>query len=122
LDNYSVIQGVTVKNTDVIDQLVRAYNAQDTRAFANLFTEDAYHGRFHTDAPQIGRETIYQHYIKVFAQHPQNQTKVINRMQFGPFVVDHEIVKRSPEAEPFEVIAVYTLEHGLIKRLEMVRE
>jgi hypothetical protein len=111
-----------MNNESVIDKLILAYNAQDTRGFANLFTEDAYHGRLHTDAPQIGRETIFQHYTKVFAEHPQNRTKVINRMAFGSFVVDHEKVQRGPDSEPFDVVAFYTLEAGLIKRLEFVRE
>jgi hypothetical protein len=58
----------------------------------------------------------------VFANFPENKTEVVQRTAFGSFVVDHELVRRSPASEPFNVVAIYTIEAGLIKRLDFVRE
>jgi hypothetical protein len=109
-------------NTRVIDQLVRAYNAHDARAFADFFSEDAVHGTMNAETRQRGREEIYRRYIDVFAMYPENQTEVMGRFAFGSFVIDHEMVRRSPLTEPFNVVAIYTLNEGLITRLDFARE
>lgn len=108
-------------NEIVIDTLVAAYNAQDARAFADLFALDAVHGLLHGNALEKSREEIYQRYIEVFAMYPGNRTEVVHRIVFGNYVIDHERVTRSKGAEPFDVVAINTLEAGLIKRLEFVR-
>jgi hypothetical protein len=110
------------QNCLVIDQLVEAYNAQDARRFADLFTEDGWHGNLHAETFQVGPQAIYQRYVEVFGTYPNNRTEVVHRIAFGPFVIDHEKVKRSNDAEPFDVVALYTLEGGRIKRAELVRQ
>jgi uncharacterized protein (TIGR02246 family) len=105
----------------LIDRLVVAYNAHDARGFADLFTADAIHGLLRSDSPQVGREAIYERYVDVFAQFPQNHTEVTHRVVVGNFVVDHERVRRSPEIEPFDVVAVYELRNGEIAQLDFVR-
>jgi hypothetical protein len=109
-------------NERIIDELVIAYNSHDARAFADLFTEDAIHGTLHAELQQRGQEEIYRRYVDVFANFPENKTEVVQRTAFGQFVVDHELVQRSPASEPFNVVAIYTLEASLIKRLDFVRE
>lgn len=109
------------KNAALIDRLVAAYNDQDVRGFADCFTADAVHGRLNAADPQIGREQIYAHYVKVFAMYPDNKTQVIHRMVFGDFVVDHERVTRNANTETFNVIAINQIEAGLVKRLEFVK-
>jgi hypothetical protein len=110
------------RNQDVIDKLVIAYNNHDARAFADFFSEDAVHGTLHSELLQHGREEIYRRYLEVFATYPENKTEVVQRIAFGKFVIDHELVSRSPSTEPFDVVAIYTLEAGLITRLDFVRE
>jgi uncharacterized protein (TIGR02246 family) len=109
------------QNTRVIDLLVAAYNSQDVEAFANLFTEDAVHGVLHSPTSQRSRKEIYERYVEVFKQYPENKTEVVHRIAFGDFVIDHEKVRRSSTTEPFDVVAIYKLESGLIARLEFVR-
>jgi uncharacterized protein (TIGR02246 family) len=110
------------QNQNVIDNLVIAYNNHDARAFADFFSEDAVHGTLHSELVQHGREEIYQRYLEVFATYPENRTEVIQQIAFGQFIVDHELVTRSSSAEPFNVVAIYTLKDGLITRFDMVRE
>ncbi len=110
------------ENERVIDRLVVAYNAQDARAFADLFSPDAIHGDLHSETPQHGRDAIYERYVEVFSTYPENRTEVVHRVVVGPFVVDHEKVQRSKASEPFDVVAIYTLENGLVARVDFVRE
>ena len=109
------------RNAQVIDRLIEAYNRQDVQAFANLFTENAVHGVLHSETQQRSRQEIFERYVEVFGMYPENKTEVVHRIVFGSFVIDHEKVSRSSSNEPFDVVAIYTLESGLISRLEFVR-
>jgi hypothetical protein len=112
---------IPTPNTQVIDNLVDAYNRQDAQSFANQFTENAVHGVLHSEVQQRSRQEIFDRYSEIFGLYPENKTEVIHRIAFGSFVVDHEKVSRSSSSEPFDVVAIYTLESGLISRLEFVR-
>jgi hypothetical protein len=112
----------TVLNSRLIDALVVAYNARDARSFADMFAEDAWHGNLHSTQGQQGREQIYRRYVDVFATYPENRTEVIHRAAYGRFVVDHERVRRSTNDEPFNIVAVYTIDAGRITRLDFVRD
>jgi hypothetical protein len=114
----------TISNeyTKLIDSLVLAYNAQDVRAFADHFAEDAWHGNLHaTDNFQHGREAIYARYVEAFKNFPENKTEVLYRVVIGNRVIDHERVSRSPGGETFEVVAINTIVDGKVARLEMIR-
>ena len=39
----------------------------------------------------------------------------------GNNVIDHERVKRSPDADPFEVAAIYTIADAKIVRVDFVK-
>jgi uncharacterized protein (TIGR02246 family) len=109
-------------NTEVIDALIRAYNTQDARAFADLCSADAVHGTLHDPNAHRGREAIYRRYVELFRQYPHNRTAVVHRIAFGRFVIDHEKVQRAPDVPAFDVVAIYALANGLIERCEFVRE
>jgi uncharacterized protein (TIGR02246 family) len=110
-----------MSNEALIDKLVEAYNAGDARAFADFFAPNATHGNINSVERQNSREEIYLRYLEIFAQFSENRTEVLHRVVVGNFVVDHERVRRSPAHEPFEVVAVYTLDGGFITRLDFVR-
>jgi hypothetical protein len=114
--------GYLKNNAQVIDSLVVAYNSHDARAFADHFSENAWHGNLHADTFQEGREAIFQRYVEVFARFPQNRTEVLHRIVVGDYVIDHERVRRSASMAAFDVVAVYTVKQGQITRLEMIRE
>jgi hypothetical protein len=108
-------------NAAIVDSLIRAYNDHDARGFADHFSDDAIHGVLHSDAVDIGTEAIFRRYLDSFARFPQNATEVVHRVVFDDVVVDHERVRRSPESEPFDIIAVNTIRDGKIVRLDLVR-
>jgi uncharacterized protein (TIGR02246 family) len=109
------------ENEALIDSLVRAYNNHDARGFADHFSDDAIHGNLHGGDLDIGADAIFRRYVDVFARFPQNATKVVYRVVFDDIIVDHERVSRSPESEPFDVVAVNTIREGKIIRLDFVR-
>ena len=113
---------ITNGNTRIVDQLVIAYNAHNARAFADFFSEGALHGVLHSETQQRGSEEIYRRYLQFFSDFPANHTIVVHRIAFGEFVVDHERVRRSPQSEPFNVVAIHEFEGGLIKRLDFIKE
>lgn len=108
-------------NTDVVDALVRAYNASDADAFADLFAEDAIAYEHPGIPAQRGREEIRARYRQAFAAFPDNRTTVVHRIVIGDYVIDHERVQRHAEAEPFDTVAVNTVRNGLIHRLDVIR-
>lgn len=108
-------------NTALIDRLVDAYNARDARAFANCFAPDAVHANLNADDALHGREAIHARYVEVFKTYPENHSDVVHRIAFGPYVIDHEQVRRSPSSEPFEVVAIYTMRDDLVARIGFVR-
>lgn len=109
------------ENIRIIDRLVAAYNARDARAFAAFFALDAVHGNLNAADALRGREAIYARYADVFRTYPENHSDVVHRIVYGDFVIDHERVRRSKDAEPFDVVAIYTVEDGLVARIDFVR-
>jgi uncharacterized protein (TIGR02246 family) len=110
------------ENTVLIDRLVEAYNSSNARAFSDLFAADALVYEFPGTLAQQSREAIFEFYQKLFGEFPENQTEVLHRIVIGNRVADHERVRRAPDAEPFEVLTIYELENGEIKRVDFIRQ
>lgn len=110
------------ENAAVVDALVTAYNSGDARTFADLFAPDVKIFEFPDELVQESSEEIFEFYEKLFGEFPNNRTEVLHRIIIGNRVIDHERVRRSPETEPFEVLTIYELQNGKIKRLDFVRK
>jgi hypothetical protein len=98
-----------------------AYNAQALDAHVACFADDLIIANFNETPNLHGRAAYRERMGGVFAQFPENRVELLGRIVCGATVVDHERVLRSPDAEPFEVLAVYTLRDGLIARVDFVR-
>jgi hypothetical protein len=57
----------------------------------------------------------------MFAQFPENRAEILSGHELGNYVVLHEKVFRSAEAEPFEVMSIYSFEGDKVSRVEFVR-
>lgn len=108
--------------TQLIDKLVEAYNSSNARAFADLFEETAVVYEHPNQPTQKSREEIFEYYEKLFAEYPNNRTEVLHRIVIGNRIIDHEQVKRSFDAEPFDVLTIYGMGDELIKRVDFVRQ
>jgi len=98
-----------------------AYNGQDLDAFCACYAQDATLGGLNEAPHTVGLEAIRTRHEKLFAEFPQNKVELLNRVVVGNTVIDHERVFRSPDAEPFEVAAIYTLADGKIARVDFVK-
>ncbi len=108
--------------TAIIDKFVDAYNSGDARAFANFFKPDVAVYEHPDMLVQKSRNEIFDYYEKLFKEFPLNRTEVLHRIVIGDHVIDHERVRRRPDGEPFEVLAIYAMRDGLIERLDFIRK
>ena len=106
---------------DLLDRLMERYNEGDADGYAALFVEDGCEAMYRGDMLRQGRDGVRGGNAKTFADFPQNRAEVLDRKTFGPNVLVHEKVWRTPEGEPFEVMAVYSFRDGLVERVEFIR-
>lgn len=108
-------------NLEIVQGQLEAYNAQDIDRYCAFFAEDCIVSDLNGAIAQKSRGEIRERYIKAWAQFPQNKATIVNRIEVGNTIIDHEDVERAPGGERFQVIAIYTLRDGLIARVDFAR-
>lgn len=111
----------TNPNVDIVQKQLDAYNCQDLDTYVSFFAEDCIVSPLHGIPTETSRDAIRARYAKAFAQYPENKAILKNRVCVGNTVIDHELVVRAPGAEQFEIIAIYTLQNGLIARVDFAK-
>ena len=104
-------------NKDVIihvEGLVTGFGKKIIHDHLNL---DVYRG----EVLRSGKDGVRDGNAKTFADFPQNRAEVLGRNAFGDRVTVHEKVWRTPDGEPFEVLAIYSFAGDLIERVEFVK-
>lgn len=105
----------------VAEQMIAHYNAQDADAYVALMTDDACEAGYRGAVLREGREGVRAGLKAMFAEFPQNRAEIVKGYELGEYVVLHETVSRSAEAEPFEVMSIYSFEGDKCSRVEFVR-
>lgn len=82
----------------ILDTLMDRYNAQDADGYAALFADDGVEAMYRGDDLRVGRQGVRDGNAKTFADFPANRAEVLDRKAFGPNVLVHEKVWRTPEA------------------------
>ncbi|HEY9236121.1 MULTISPECIES: nuclear transport factor 2 family protein [Phenylobacterium] len=111
----------TISPLDVAAAQLAAYNVQDLDAHCAWFADDIVVADLNGEVTMSGIAAYRDKYRQVFLQFPHNHAELVNRIVVGNRVIDHERVKRSPDAEPFEVAAIYTIADGKIARVDFVK-
>lgn len=106
---------------DLIQRQLDAYNAQDIVTFLACYADDAELATLNGGVNQKGLDAIRKRHEDLFAQFPENRAKLVNRIDLGTTVIDHEAVERAPGGETFEVAAIYTIRGGKIARVDFAR-
>jgi hypothetical protein len=70
---------------------------------------------------ETGRDSLRARYAKTFADFPENRARLVNRINVGNMVIDHEDVSRGPGKDHFEVVAIYTVKSGQIARVDFAK-
>ena len=97
------------------------YNAQDADAYVALMADDACEASYRGAVLREGKEGVREGLKKMFAEFPQNRAEIIEGYHLGEYAVLHEKVWRSNDAEPFEVMSVYSFEGDKCSRVEFIR-
>lgn len=107
----------------VVQRQLDAYNARDLDAFLATFADDAQGFELGAVEPTMyGKAAIRTRYADLFARSPALHSVLVNRIAYARAVVDHErITGRHGSPEVYEMIAIYEVERGLIRRFHAVR-
>ncbi|MEZ5955252.1 MAG: nuclear transport factor 2 family protein [Hyphomonas sp.] len=109
------------QSSELIQRQLDAYNQQNIAAFLDCYAEDAVLGGLNGDVTQSGIEAIRKRHEDLFYEFPKNRAKLVNRIDLGSTVIDHEQVERGPGGDRFEVAAIYTIRDGKIVRVDFAR-
>lgn len=105
----------------IAEQMIAHYNAQDADAYVALMTDDGCEASYRGAVLREGREGVRSGLKAMFAEFPQNRADIVKGYVLGDYVVLHETVSRSAEAQPFEVMSIYSFEGDKCSRVEFVR-
>jgi hypothetical protein len=105
----------------LVEAQLTAYNAQDLDAHCACFADDVIVANVGEEPNLQGIAAYRERYAGLFAQFPHNRAEALTRTAIGDKVIDHERVWRSPDAVPFEVLAIYSFAGGKIARVDFVR-
>ncbi|WP_242361068.1 amidohydrolase family protein [Anaeromyxobacter sp. SG17] len=107
---------------EVVQMQLDAYNAQDLEAFLATYADDAaVESAAEGRTLSAGKASLRERYRDLFAKHPQNRARVVERKtEADRIVLDHEIITgRAPDKpDPWDVGWVrYEVEGGLIRKV-----
>jgi hypothetical protein len=105
----------------VVQRQFDAYNAQDLDAMLACYAPDCVIASLNGTVTETTRESLRARYAKTFADFPENRARLVNRINVGSMVIDHEDVSRGPGKDHFEVIAIYTVKNGQIARIDFAK-
>ncbi len=105
----------------VVQGQLDAYNAQDIHAFVAFFADDITVADLNKAPNLQGLEAYRERHVGLFAQFPQNKAELVSRTVIGATVLDHERVYRTPDATPFDVVAIYSFSGDKIARVDFVK-
>jgi hypothetical protein len=105
----------------IAEQMIAHYNAQDADAYVALMTEDACEAGYRGAVVREGKDGTREGLKAMFAAFPENRAEIVTGYALGEYAVLHERVYRSPAAEPFEVMSIYSFEGDKCSRVEFVR-
>lgn len=105
----------------IAEQMIAHYNAQDADAYVALMTDDAAEAGYRGDVVRDGKEGVRSGLKAMFAEYPENRAEILKGYEFSTYAMLHEKVFRSADAEPFEVMTIYSFEGDKVSRVEFVR-
>lgn len=106
---------------DLVQRQLDTYNVQDLEGFLACYADDVVIADFNGAISSQGLAALRKRYADMFAANPKNHARLVNRIVVGNVVVDHEDVRRSPDAAPFQVAAIYTIKDAKIARVDFAR-
>lgn len=106
----------------LIDAQIAAYVAGDAAAFAAFYAKDAVCVRLpEGKVIASGRREIETVWGNLFDRRDGAvRFELVNRLELGAYVADHERVSRSTDGTLVEAFAIYEVRDGLIARVWLI--
>lgn len=102
----------------LVQRQLEAYNAHDLEAFAATYADDVeIFDLPGAAARQKGKADLRTRYGALFQRLPQLRCHAAYRIVEGPFVIDQEVCRQTPQARPVRATAIYQVENGRIRRV-----
>lgn len=105
---------------NLVQQQLNGYNARDIDAFLEPYSEDVELYNFPNNITGKGKENIRPQYKDMFARIPELHCELVNRIEMGNTVIDHERITGIPNVEVLEAIAVYKIENNKIAKVYFI--
>ncbi len=107
----------------VVLRQLEAYNAHDVEAFAATYAEDAERYDFPATLREPrGKAGLKAHYGKRFRENPELHASAKDQIQSGPYIILRErLTGLAGQREPQEVVVVYLVKDGLIRKVWCLR-
>jgi hypothetical protein len=106
---------------DLVQRQLDTYNVQDLDGFLACYADDVVVADLNGAVSSAGLPALRKRYAELFAANPKNHARLVNRIAVGNVVIDHEDVRRSPDAAAFQVAAIYTIKDAKICRVDFVK-
>lgn len=108
---------------ETIEKQVEAYNSRNIDDFVACHDEKVELFSLGEKEPFcVGAAAVRKRYADVFVQSPNLHTHVVNRIACGSTVIDHEIVTGRVGEPRIEMVAIYEVQNGLIKKAYFQRK
>ena len=105
-----------------VEAQLKAYNSRDIDDFVQHFAVDCTCEDSEGNILLSGREAMYELYKKMFEASPELHCNIVSRTVVGNFVFDEErVTGRAGNTGEMHVMAVYTVENEIIKRVRFFR-
>ena len=102
---------------EAVEKQVEAYNSRNIDEFVACHDEQVeLFSLGEKDPFCVGASAVRTRYSAVFENSPNLHTNVVNRISCGHTIIDHEIVTGRVGEPPIEMVAIYEVENGLIKK------
>lgn len=108
-------------SAELVQKQLDAYNNQNIEVFLACYADDAVLAGLNGDITHRGIAAIRKRHEELFFEFPKNHAKLLNRIDLGSTLIDHEQVERAPGGDRFEVAAIYTIKDGKIVRVDFAR-
>jgi hypothetical protein len=106
---------------EVADRQLAAYNAQDVEAFVACYDADVEAFELpSTDRTLSGRSEMRERYSRLFARHPKQRCRILQRTVEGRFVIDHEEIT-GRDGGTVRAVALYEVQGDRIRRVWFLR-
>lgn len=106
----------------VVQAQLEAYNAGDIDAFMATFHPEAELFAIGDPTPRAqGRDAVRAIYADLFARSPDLRSELVHRAVLGNRVIDHERITGREGGDVLELLMVYEVEDGGIRRAWSIR-